>query len=55
MLDFSDESISPKKYIINVYFSYTRISKSANIYIRDMISLDYEERLWIFIIIQKGN
>ena len=31
MLDFSDESISPKKYTINVYFSYTRINKSANI------------------------
>ena len=35
MLDFSDESISPKKYIIYVYFSYTHINKSANIYIRD--------------------
>ena len=55
MLDFSDESISSKKYIIYVYFFYTRISKSAKIYIRDRISLDYEERLWIFIIIQKGN
>jgi hypothetical protein len=55
MLDFSDESISPKKCIVYVYFSYTRIGKSAKIYMRDRISLDYKERLWIFIIIQKGN